>query len=95
MEEVRSNTITPHSLTLDNRESMRLSGVSDVDSFDEQTIVLFTDLGELTIHGTGLHINKLSLDTGELALDGRIDSLAYSLQARKQQSGGFFASMFK
>ncbi|MDR3344504.1 MAG: sporulation protein YabP [Oscillospiraceae bacterium] len=84
----------PHTLSLENREGLRLSGVSDVDSFDEQTVTVFTDFGELAIHGSGLHINKLSLDTGELSLEGRVDSLTYS-NAAQRQSGGFFAKMFR
>lgn len=96
MDEIRSSTLIPHSLSLENRENLRLTGVSDVDSFDEQTVTIFTDMGELTVRGSGLHINKLSLDTGELSLEGRVDSLSYSNQARRQSSGGgFFANMFR
>ena len=95
MEEIRSAAAIPHTLTLENRENLRLSGVSDVDSFDEQTVTVFTDMGELTIRGSDLHINKLSLETGELSLDGRIDSLMYSSQNKRQSSGGFFANMFR
>ena len=95
MEDIRSTAQTPHTLTLENREALRLTGVSDVDSFDEQTVAVFTDLGELTVRGSGLHINKLSLDTGELSLDGRIDSLSYSTQGKRQSGGGFLANMFR
>jgi len=94
MEDIRSATPIPHSLTLENREKLRLGGIADVDSFDEQCVTVFTDMGELTVRGSGLHINKLTLETGELSLEGRVDSLTYSSQG-KRQSGGFFANMFR
>ncbi|MDR1409068.1 MAG: sporulation protein YabP [Oscillospiraceae bacterium] len=97
MEDIRSTTAVamPHTLSLENREGLRLTGISDVDSFDEQTVAVFTDMGELTVRGSGLHINKLSLDTGELSLEGRVDSLTYSNQAQRQSGGGFFTRMFR
>ena len=58
-----------HRLELDGRERLTVSGVEDVDSFDEQTVVAYTAVGELMIKGEGLHINKLSLETGELTLE--------------------------
>lgn len=70
-----------------------ITGVSDVDSFDDQTITVYTDLGEMTIRGTGLHIGKLSLETGELNITGNIFALGYSDNREKQ--GGFFSRMFK
>ncbi|MDR0883774.1 MAG: sporulation protein YabP [Oscillospiraceae bacterium] len=94
MEEIRSASAMPHTLMLENRELLRLTGVSDVDSFDEQAISVFTDLGELTIRGSGLHINKLSLESGELVVEGHVDALLYADNGR-QQSGGFFSKMFR
>ncbi|MDR1806047.1 MAG: sporulation protein YabP [Clostridium sp.] len=90
-----TKTAMPHTLALENREGLRLTGVSDVDSFDEQTVSVFTDMGELTVRGSGLHINKLTLESGELALEGRVDSLSYSDHGRKQQGGSLLARMFK
>lgn len=83
---------TPHSLILKDRKLLTATGVSNVDSFDEQTVVAYTDLGELVIHGSKLHINKLNVDSGELTLDGEITSMAYS---ENRESGGFFARLFK
>jgi len=66
-----------HRLELDGRERLVVSGVEDVERFDESGIVMSTSAGILTVTGEGLHIGKLSLDGGELHVDGRIDSLIY------------------
>ena len=66
-----------HRLELDDRERLVVSGVEDVERFDESGIVMSTSAGILTVTGEGLHIGKLSLDGGELHVDGRIDSLIY------------------
>lgn len=84
----------PHSLILQDRRGLSVSGVLDVDSFDEQIIILFTEQGELTIKGNDLHINKLSVDTGELSVEGYIDSLTYSEEKTSSKSG-FFSKLFK
>lgn len=83
----------PHNIILENRKTLTAAGVSDVDSFDEQTIVAYTDFGELTIRGSDLHINKLSVETGELVIEGEINSISYS-EARAE-SGGFFSRLFR
>ena len=64
-------------MELDGRERLVVSGVEDVERFDESGIVMSTSAGILTVTGEGLHIGKLSLDGGELHVDGRIDSLIY------------------
>ena len=65
----------PHNLILKDRAELTLSGVTDVDSFDETTIIAYTDYGELTVKGENLHINMLNIDTGDLSIDGRVSSL--------------------
>lgn len=82
----------PHSLILENRRTLTATGVSNVDSFDDQTIVAYTDLGELTIRGTKLQINKLNIETGELNLNGEITSMTYS---ENRPAAGFFSKLFK
>lgn len=84
---------TPHSLILENRKTLTATGVSNVDSFDEQTVVAYTDLGELVIHGANLHIDKLNIDSGELTLEGEITSMTYS--ENRATTGGFFNRLFK
>ena len=67
-----------HKLTLQNRGSVMLTGVKDVVAFDENQVVLDTELGLLTIKGKNLHMNRLTLEKGEVDIEGRIDSMAYS-----------------
>lgn len=83
----------PHSLILENRKSLTVTGVSDVDSFDEQAVVAYTDLGELTIRGKNLHINKLSLETGELTLDGEVSSMTYT--DNQSSNSSFLSKLFR
>ena len=64
-----------HTLTLNDRKRLSISGVEDVEAFDEETVILSTVGGALTIRGGGLRINRLSLDGGELLVEGRIDGL--------------------
>ena len=83
----------PHCVSMEDRKKITLTGVRDVDSFDEQTITLVTDFGELSLRGTGLHIGKLSTDSGEMTVEGRIDALVYSDDAPRQS--GFFGRVFR
>ena len=64
-------------LKLDGRERLSLTGVCDVSGFDENTVLLSTALGELTVHGSGLHIERIELDKGELELHGQVQELRY------------------
>ena len=73
-----------HSVILEDRKQLSLSGVSDVSGFDEETVVLETELGQLTVKGSCLHINKFSLETGELNLDGNIYSHYDSAKYRRR-----------
>ena len=81
-----------HRLELVGRERLTVSGVEDVERFDENGIVMSTSAGVLVVTGEDLHIDKLSLDGGELHVDGRIDSVAYEEGGREQ--GGFFRRLF-
>jgi sporulation protein YabP len=83
----------PHSLILENRRMLTATGVSNVDSFNDETVVAITDLGDLTVHGTNLHIDKLNLETGELTLDGDITSMTYT--ENRSSGGGVFSRLFK
>lgn len=83
----------PHCVSMEDRKKITLTGVRDVDSFDEQTITLVTDFGELSLRGTELHIGKLSTDSGEMTVEGKIDALIYSEDAPRQS--GFFGRVFR
>lgn len=67
-----------HTLSLTNRESLTLTGISDVDSFNEEQIEAICSCGELSIKGELLHIEELNLDTGILTVSGKITTLSYS-----------------
>lgn len=67
-----------HSIIMEGRRTLHITGVTDIDSFDEQTVAVFTDVGELIARGSGLHIGKIDVESGKLSLDGEIDSLEYT-----------------
>ncbi len=73
-----------HHLALEQRERLVISGVEEVARFDEETIVLTTTMGELEIQGEGLHIEKLSLEGGELHVDGSVSALLYETSPREE-----------
>ena len=92
MTEEKKSVKKPHSLILENRTSFTATGVSNVDSFDEQTIVAYTDLGVLVICGEELRISRLNIETGELILTGEVSSLTYQAS---RKNGSFLSKMFR
>lgn len=82
-----------HNLILEGRKRLNISGVEDVESFDEESVVVYTSKGLLIINGRELHIEKLSLDGGDLAIEGEIDSLRYEEETKEK--GGLFTRLFK
>ena len=91
------NTTRPeaaaHHVILEGRERLSVSGVEDVESFDESAIVMNTCEGTLVVRGEGLHIEKLSLDGGDLKVEGSVDSLTY--EDAGGERGGFLARLFR
>ena len=88
MEENKKNFNTFQNIVLENREKLNVTGINDVFSFDDQIIIIETELGLLTIKGEDLKINKLSLDTSDFIVEGRIDSLNYSNQEASSNKKG-------
>lgn len=86
------NLPAAHRLELTGREHLLISGVEDVERFDETGIVMSTSAGTLVVTGQDLHIGKLSLDGGELHVDGRIDAVTYEDESSAR--GGFFSRLF-
>ena len=82
-----------HRLTLEGRERLVVSGVEDVERFDETEIVMNTVEGALVVTGENLHIDKLSLDGGELHVDGRVETLRYE-DAGALHGGGLLSRLF-
>lgn len=81
----------PHSLTLESRNLLSVTGVEDVESFDEGEVVMSTSQGNLIVRGSGLHIGKISLDVGELKVAGIIAELSYE---EPSPSGGLWSRLF-
>lgn len=83
-----------HHVLLEERSSLTVSGVSDVERFDESEIVMSTARGTLVVSGSGLHIEKLSLDGGDLKVEGEIDALSYE-DNRRERSGSLLARLLR
>ena len=83
----------PHNIIIEDRKNVSISGVTDVESFDEETVILMTDLGELVIKGFGLHISKIDVVSGDLALEGEIYSIGYS--DTQAVGGGLLSRLFR
>lgn len=91
-EAISSSRLRAHSVVVSAREKVMVTGVDDVDSFNESEVILITDGGTLTIIGEDLHISKLNLDEGQLALEGMIDAMEYgdSATGKKPLFGRLF-----
>ena len=79
-----------HTVIIDKRSKINLSGVLDVLSFDEQTVVLKTEMGELTIKGESLKVNSFTVETESLSLDGEFFAMAYSSGNKKNLKARLF-----
>ena len=75
----------PHKLTLSQRKKLTMTGVTEVISFDENAVVLSTALGTLTVHGQGLQLKNLSLEGGQVAVDGEVAALVYEENRRAKR----------
>ena len=96
MDEKNVNGTKSHKVLLINRKSGAFNGVVDVLSFDVAEVLLETELGMLLIKGHDLHVNRLSLEKGEVDIEGRIDSLTYSeMKTASKQVESLFGRLFK
>lgn len=84
---MNQTTEKPYGLTLDRREKAVITGVTDVERFDENEVVLSTHGGRLILTGTGLHVSSLQLEEGRLLVDGAIDGVAYDGGVMKRRGG--------
>ncbi|MGI6050180.1 MAG: sporulation protein YabP [Acetivibrionales bacterium] len=82
-------------LVLKDRRRLMISGVRHVESFNEECIVLDTELGILVIRGIAMHINKLNVETSEIDVEGEIGSCEYLDNSGPQRKGGFFSGLFR
>ena len=90
-----NNSNVVQNLILENREKLTITGVVDVLSFDDQIVIVETQLGLLTIKGEDLRINKLSLESLEVIIEGQIFNLGYSDDNLKKNSGSLLGKIFK
>ena len=93
IEERRPEVQVPHSLSLDGRGRLLVSGVTEVMSFNEEEVLMGTTQGALAVRGTELHMEKLSVDSGDVVVTGSIDALEY--EEPEPRSEGFFARLFR
>lgn len=82
----------PHKLTLNERNNLSVSGVSEVVSFDDTAVVMRTDLGMLTVHGQQLQLKNLSLEGGMVAVEGNVAALIYE---EPRQERGLLGRFFR
>lgn len=90
--ETNISKVREHTLSLQDRKVLTLSGVKDVGNFNDECVTVILDSGELVVKGSGLHISKLSVSTGELLIDGNISSLIYT---QNNTGGGILKKLFK
>lgn len=82
-----------HRVVIEDRECIKISGVDDVESFEESEVIAYTNMGVLTLRGSDFKISKLNVDSGELVINGELDSMVYSGAAGEKT--GFFGKLFK
>lgn len=95
MEEKKIVRSRPHNINVEGREKLTVTGVKDVASFDDNTVVLDTEAGGLTIKGTDLHINRLSVEDGNLYIEGFVISCVYNDRIDVKKTGSFLSNIFK
>jgi len=88
----KKRPLLPHHLVLDGRQKLTVTGVEDVESFDDGEILMFTSAGALLVRGEDLRIAVLSLESGDVEVDGTIHALEYQQETRAQ--GGFWSRLF-
>ena len=96
LESCKKLNILPHSLSLKNRSFLQISGITDIENFNDQTVTAYTQQESLLITGENLHIKKLNLEQGELCLTGKIFALTYRGKGKSAKSKkSFFEKIFK
>ncbi|MBR3836293.1 MAG: sporulation protein YabP [Clostridia bacterium] len=81
-----------HDLIVESRKKVTMTGIKDVESFDEETIVAQSECGEIALHGKGLKISRLSVESGDMAVEGEIDSVIYS---EGKSAGSFWSRVLR
>ena len=84
-----------HTLMMQNRKQLELSGITEVISFDTSKIVLDSVCGQIVIKGADLHVNGLFVYNGEFKCDGRIDNISYVQSARTKGKESFMGRLLR
>lgn len=90
---MEENTSVYQNVIIEGRKKLNISGVKDVSSFDDETVLLDTTLGKITVKGEDLHIVNFNTETGDLAATGRIHAVVYMSDVKSQ--GGFISRIFR
>lgn len=93
MEETKRTAV--HKVIMNGRRTAAITGVSDVLSFDAKEVLLETDMGLLMIRGEELHVNRLTLEKGEVDVDGKLDSFVYSDKGMETPEASFLKRLFR
>ncbi len=84
-----------HSITINERKNIIITGVKKIESFDEEEFFMETSMGNLTLKGQGLEIIKLDTYQGNVSIKGKLDSISYSEGQGKEKDSGLFSKLFK
>lgn len=90
---MEENINTVQNVIIESRKKLNISGVKDVSSFDDETILLDTVFGKMTVKGEGLHIESFNTVTGDIVANGKIHAVVYMSEVKN--SGGFFSRLFR
>ena len=96
VEERKTNNINiMQNLVLENREKLNVTGINEILSFDDQVVILSTELGMLTVKGSELKINKLNIDESEVKIEGNIINIGYSQNIDDKKNDSIFSKIFR
>jgi len=91
----RKRSPSRHSLQIDKRENVTITGIIDVISFDEESVIGETEMGVIVIKGANLHVKRINLESGELAVTGEIDGLNYENPSSGVKAKSLLGKLFK
>lgn len=91
------NTQTKHTVLIENRNRIKINCVEDVESFNEEKVVVYTSMGVMIVTGFDFKVSRLSVDDGQLVIDGEVDKVEYMEETKNErgESGGFLGRLFR
>ena len=94
-QKISTKTDSVHNIIMENRKKISVSGVEDIESFNEQQIILYTNCGVVIIDGENMHISKLSIENGETLVNGDIDAVTYHDNYGKKNKPGLLSRLLR